>query len=102
VYVAGGVGVVGLALGIGAGLEASSRNSSLQGECSGHVCPSSAQPDIDAFRTWRDWSTAGYVLAAAGVVGGVVLWLSAPKDSTHDTTAGLWIGPRGAGITGGF
>jgi hypothetical protein len=101
-YVAGGIGVAGLALGIGAGLTASSRNSALQGECRGSVCPSSAQPDIDAFRTWRDWSTAGYVLAGLGLVGGVVLWLTAPKSSGGDAAAQLWIGPRGAGLAGSF
>jgi hypothetical protein len=100
--VAGGVGVAGLALGIGAGLVASSRSGALASECSGHSCPSSAQPDIDAFHTWRDWSTVGYVLAGAGLVGGVVLWLTAPKDSPHDAAAGLWIGPRGARIAGSF
>jgi len=101
-WVAGGAGVAGLVLGIGAGVTASSHNSALQGECHGSVCPSSAQPDIDAFRTWRDWSTAGYVLAGVGLVGGVVLWLTAPSSSTHDTAAQLWIGPRGAGLAGSF
>jgi hypothetical protein len=101
-YVAGAVGVAGLALGIGTGLEASSRNATLQHECTGHVCPSYAQADIDAFRTWRDWSTVGYVLAGVGLAGGVVLWLTAPKDSTHDIAAQLWLGPRGAGLAGTF
>src|SRR5579859_6529384 len=101
-YVAGGIGVAGLALGIGAGLTASSRNSTLQGECPHNVCPSSAQPDIDAFRTWRDWSTAGYVVAALGLVGGVVLWLTAPKSSGGDRAAQLWIGPRGVGLAESF
>jgi hypothetical protein len=101
-YVAGGVGVAGLVLGIGAGIAASSRNSALQGECHGSACPSSAQPDIDAFRSWRNWSTAGYVLAGVGLVGGVVLWLTAPRSSTPDTAAALWIGPQGAGLAGSF
>jgi hypothetical protein len=101
-YVAGGAGIAGLAVGIVAGLTASSHNSALQNECHGNVCPSSAQPDIDAFRTWRDWSTAGYVLAGVGLVGGVVLWLTAPKSSSHDTAAKLWIGPQGAGLAGSF
>lgn len=101
-YVAGSAGIAGLALGIGAGLAAGSHNSALQGECHGNVCPSSAQSDIDAFRTWRDWSTAGYILAGVGLVGGVVLWLTAPKSSTRDTAAQVWIGPRSAGLAGRF
>jgi hypothetical protein len=100
-YIAGGAGIAGLALGIGAGIAASSRNSALQNECRGDVCPSSARPDIDAFRTWRDWSTAGYVLAGVGLVGGVVLWLTAPRGSSRDA-AQLWIGPRGAALAGSF
>lgn len=101
-YVAGGAGIAGLVLGIGAGVTASSHNSTLQSECHRNVCPPSAQPDIDAFRTWRDWSTAGYVLAGVGLVGGVVLWLTTSRSSTRDTAAQLWIGPRGAGLAGSF
>jgi hypothetical protein len=102
VYVAGGAAVVGLALGIGAGVAASSRNSALATECTGNACPPGAQQDIGAFRTWRDWSTAGYVLAAAGLVGGVVFWLAAPGDKAQGAAAHLWIGPRGAGVAGSF
>jgi hypothetical protein len=101
-YVAGGVGVAGLALGIVAGLTASSRNSTLQKECPGNVCPPTAQSDIDAFHTWRDWSTAGYVLAGVGLAGAVVLWVTAPRSSTHDTSIELRLGPRGADLVGSF
>jgi hypothetical protein len=101
-YVAGGLGIAGLGLGIAAGLTAGSHNSELQRECQGNVCPASARPDIDAFRTWRDWSTAGYILAGVGVTGGVVLWLMAPKTSPRDTAVELRIGPRSAGLTGSF
>jgi hypothetical protein len=101
-YAAAGAGIAGLALGIGAGLAASSRNDALQAECVGPVCPPGAQQDIDAFRTWKGWSTAGYVLAGVGLAGGVVLWLTAPTGSTQGTTAQLSIGPGGAGLGGSF
>jgi hypothetical protein len=101
-YVAGGAGLAGLALGIAAGLTASSRNSALQKDCQGNVCPPSARSDIDAFHTWRDWSTAGYVLAGVGLTGAVVLWSTAPRPSTHDTAVQLFIGPRGAVFVGSF
>jgi hypothetical protein len=102
-YVAVGLGVAGLALGIGAGTTASSSNAALQKECSGNDCPPTAQHDIDSFRTWRDWSTVGYAIAAAGIAGGAILfWFSATKPRAKDPTAGLWIGPRGAGFRGTF
>jgi hypothetical protein len=102
-YVAVGLGVAGLALGIGAGTTASSSNAALQRECSGNECPPTAQHDIDSFRTWRDWSTVGYAIAAAGIAGGAILfWFSATKPRAKDPTAGLWIGPRGAGFSGTF
>ena len=104
-YIAAGAGIAGLAIGIGTGLAATSKHATLENECPGpvHHCTSpSAQNDIDAFNTARDWSTAGYVFAVAGLAGGVILWLAAPKAATNDSTAGLRIGPHTAGFSARF
>lgn len=101
-YVAAGVGAVGLALGIGAGVAADSKHAALEGECGpGSVCALGVQSDIDDFHALRAWSTVGYVLAAAGLAGGAILWLTGPKSSNH-VSARVWIGPRTAGFAGTF
>jgi len=104
-YVAAGAGIAGLAIGIATGLAATSKHATLENECPGpeHGCtPPFPQQDIDAFHTARDWSTAGYVFAVAGLAGGVILWLAAPRAATKDTTAGFRIGPHTAGFSARF
>jgi hypothetical protein len=102
-YIAAGAGIAGLAIGIGTGIAATSRHATLEQECPDpDKCTPSAQHDIDAFNTARDWSTAGYVFAVAGLAGGVILWLAAPKAATNDSTAGFRIGPHTAGFSARF
>lgn len=101
-WVAFGVGGAGLLLGGTAGLVAGGKHSTLSGECnnSAGTCAAQYAGDLDAFHTWRTVSTIGYVVGALGVVGGAVLWLTAPK--AHGTTAQVWLGPASAGIKGRF
>jgi hypothetical protein len=105
-YIAAGAGIAGLAIGIGTGIAATSKHAKLEQECPGpeHACtsPPAAQEDIDAFNTARDWSTAGYVFAVAGLAGGVILWLAAPKAATSNSTAGFRIGPHTVGFSARF
>ena len=103
--VAGSVGLAGLAVGVGAGIAGSSQHSALSGECStaSGSCPSSAQTDLDAFHTWRTFSTVGYVVGAVGVVAVGVLFLTAPssRGSSGGATK-LYVGPASAGLAGVF
>ena len=102
-YVAAGVGVVGLAVGIGTGIAATSKHSALEGEgcpASGGMCPPAAQDDLNDFHTLKSWSTVWYVIGAAGIVGGVGIWLIVPKAT--ETKTGVWIGPGSAGWAGTF
>jgi len=102
-FAAGGAGVIGLGVGIGAGLAATSKHATLAGECqSNGACPTSAQGDLDSFHSLRTATTVAYVIGAAGVIGGVVLWLTAPSNREHGATAQLWLGPASAGIGGRF
>jgi hypothetical protein len=98
--VAGGIGVAGLAVGLVAGIVGTSKHSTLVGECPGNACPSSAQGDLDSFRTLRTASTVGYVVGVLGIAGGAVLWLTAPSPSAP--AIGVRIGPASAGVTGTF
>jgi hypothetical protein len=102
-YIAAGAGVAGLAIGIGTGIAATSRHGTLEKECPDpDNCTSSAQRDIEDFNTARDWSTAGYVFAVAGLAGGLILWLAAPKAATSNSTTGFRIGPHTAGFSARF
>ena len=103
-FAAGGVGVVGLGVGIGAGLAATSKHSTLQRECTGSVCPSTAQGDIDSFHSLRVVSAVGYAVGALGLVGGGVLFLVAPTRSGATAAAGVtpWLGLGTAGVGGAF
>jgi hypothetical protein len=98
--VAGGVGVAGLVFGIASGLAAQSKHTALAGECSGGQCPPSAQGEIDSFHSLRTLSTIGYVVGAAGIVGGVVLWLTAPTSA--GPALGMRLDPTSARVVGAF
>jgi hypothetical protein len=84
-FVAGGLGIAGLATGIVTGLMASSRHSTAASSCPDNVCPpgGSGWDDVQSFRTLRTVSTVGYVVGAVGLAGGVTLWLTAPKQSSR-------------------
>jgi hypothetical protein len=99
--VVGGVGVAGVVVGVATALAATSKHTTLQGECSGSTCPPSAQGDLDSFHTLRTVSAVGYVVGALGIAGGVALWLLAPKQADA-ASARLWLSPGAAGVAGAF
>ncbi len=100
----GGTGVVSLVVGGISGLVAVWRHEALVAECNleGGACPPAAQGDLDSFRSLRTASTVFYVVGGLGLVGGAVLWISAPKPSTDSSAMGLVIGPGSAHIGGTF
>jgi len=102
-WAAFGVGGVGLAFGVIAGLVAGGKHSSLSNVCdnNGGTCPPAYADDLDSFHSWRTVSTIGYVVGGLGVAGGVTLWLTAPKAQSAKT-ARVWVGPASAGVGGRF
>jgi hypothetical protein len=96
-----GLGAAGIVVGVATGIAAGSKHAALEGECTENNCPTSAQSDLDGFRALRTWSTVGYVVGIAGLAGGTVLWLTAPKTGERSAAA-LWIGPAFAGAAGRF
>jgi len=102
--VAGGVGVVGLVVGVSAGVAGSSKHSTLSGECdnASGTCPPSAASDLDAFRSLRTVSTVGYVVGALGVVAGGVLFFAMPTPKESAASRGLYLGPTTCGFAGAF
>jgi hypothetical protein len=94
-----GVGLAGLALGVGAGVAALGKRDALEEACdaSGR-CPGSESGDLSDYRSLRTWSTVGYVVAAAGLVGGAGVWLFGARRSS----ARAWIAPMSVGVSGAF
>ncbi len=99
--VAGGVGVVGVVVGVATALAATSKHTTLLGECSGSTCPPSAKGDLDSFHVLRTVSAVGYVGGVVGIVGGAALWYFAPSRPS-DASTRVWVGPVSAGVMGAF
>lgn len=103
--VSGGLGVVGLGIGAGFGLDASAKKSSyeqhpLGGKCVDELCVTISKDAVTAATVSTIGFVAGGVLAACGLA----LWLTAPgKDRSGRTLAVLpMTGPQGtgAGVSG--
>jgi hypothetical protein len=99
--VVGSVGVAGLAVGgIFGGLAASSY-STANNECPSHSgCSPQAMNDRSSASTLASVSTAGIIAGGVLVVGGLTVFLTAPKHSA--ATVGLEVRPGGLALTGGF
>lgn len=81
--VAAGVGVLGVAVGSYAGLRAMSLRDDADRSCGGPAplpCPREGVDAADRARTFGDVSTVAFVVGAAGLVGGAVLWFTAPSQ----------------------
>jgi hypothetical protein len=91
--VALGVAAAGATVGSVFGAFALRDKSRLEGECAGKACPTGSQNDIDAVSRDGWVSTIGFGVAAAGLVAGVVLWLTTggPAAPPHD--GALDVGP---------
>jgi hypothetical protein len=81
-WVSFGVGAVGLATGIAAGVVATNAHAEAERECRAGVClrGSSGEDAAQRFRDFRVASTLGYAVGAAGVGAGVALFLMSRRD----------------------
>jgi hypothetical protein len=98
----GGVGVVGLALGTVFGLQAKSKNDDASSACPD---PSRcSQSGIDLDKKARDAatiSTIGFIAGGALLVGGAVLFFTAPASPEPAASVGVRATPGGAAMTFG-
>lgn len=91
--VAASVGVVGLGVGIGFGLDSMSKHDSAKAACPDNPCATKAGVTL-----WSDavsagnYSTAGFIVGAVGLAGGAALWLTGKPASEADEKAGTQIG----------
>ncbi len=101
----GGAGLIGIGLGTVFALDASSKWSSVTAKCPDRVCPDNAARDDvgstkDAASRSATFGTIGLVAGGALLVGGAVLFFTAPKGSSEQAVRlAPMVGREVAGIT---
>jgi hypothetical protein len=100
-YVAGGVGVAGLATFTIFGLMSNSNYSDLQNAC--HpvtACPGSKSGEIDNGKTYQLVANIGLGVGIVGVAAGATLFVLSLGGKSSPTATGLVIGPSFVGLRG--
>jgi hypothetical protein len=104
-YVAGGVGVAGLATFTVFGLMSNSTYDGLKNDCPNGACPASKKDDISSGKTQQTIANIGLVVGAVGLATGVTLFVisAKKKDSPPPAaTASITAGPGYVGLQGAF
>jgi len=98
-YVAGGVGVAGLATFTIFGLMSNSNYSDLQNSC--HPgCPASKSSEIDNGKTYQLVANIGLGVGIVGVAAGATLFVLSLGGKSAPATTGLVVGPSFVGVRG--
>jgi serine/threonine-protein kinase len=102
--VAGGVGVAALGTGAFFGVRSLSKHSEYVSHCNGSLCDAAGVAAHDDAVSAGNLSTIAFAVGGALVVGGAVLWLTAPSASTGDVKVAPVVGPgtMGVSIAGGW
>jgi hypothetical protein len=104
-YVAGGVGVAGLATFGIFGAMSSSKYSSLDSTCPDHQCPPGAQDDISSGKTFQTIANVGLAVGIVGLGAGTALFIlggSGDKERQSQGATRLRVGVGSVAFTGGF
>lgn len=104
-YVAGGVGVAGLATFTIFGLLSNSTYDGLKSDCPNNACPASKSDDISKGKTQQTIANIGLVVGAVGVAAGVTLFVISSKKADPSPTAAsarVTAGPGYVGLQGAF
>ncbi len=103
-YASLAVGALGVGAGTGFGLMAVSSKQGLDAQCTGGVCPTTAQGDINTARAWAAASTTGWIVGGLSLGLGAYLFFS--ESPASKSASGLRlspvVGPQGAYVTGSF
>jgi hypothetical protein len=100
-FVAGGVGVVGIGVGITTGIMALGKKSTTDEQCSEALqrCSQEGHDAASSGRTLAAVSTVGWIVGALGVGAGVYLILSSGSEKGPATALQTTALPGGAGLT---
>jgi hypothetical protein len=96
-----GLAAAGIGVGTVFGIIAVGNKSDLDLACPNRGCPPSAEPQITTLKRNAVVSTIGFLVGAAGMVGGVGYLLLAP-GRTESGRVHPFIGPGLAGVVGSF
>jgi hypothetical protein len=100
-----GLGGAGLVAGGVTGIVALSKRSTLRdsGSCSSDMkhCDPELGTTVNAYNTMRTVSAVGFFAGGILAAAGVTLLLTSPKQESAPLV-GLWLGPSGATLVGGF
>jgi hypothetical protein len=98
-WVAAGLGVVGIGVGVTMALVARSQNEKLAKACPDQQCIRANWSAVDSYNNSKLASTIGFVAGGACLVAGVILVLVAPSgEQTSDPRLAFGIGPRSAQV----
>ena len=101
-YVAGGVGLVGLAsFGVFGYLDHSTFWN-LKSKCSGSGCSSDPSHDVDAGRRYQLFANIGLGVGAVGLATSVTLFLVSGKSKSEERPVALRLGPGAIAVDGRF
>ncbi len=101
VWIGGGVGAVGIAVGASTGIVAMSKASAVKNACYGLLCPYSIDGDLSSGRTLANVSTIAFAVGGAGVATMVVgFFLGGHRQEAARLAP--WVGPGSAGVGGTF
>jgi hypothetical protein len=92
---AGVIGVAGVTLGTIFGLKSKAKHDAASSHCSGSTCTDDDGVQLRSQAiSAGNWSTASFIVGAAGLTGGALLWFTAssPKQEQPTTQVGLGFG----------
>jgi hypothetical protein len=103
-YVAGGVGIAGVATFAIFGLMNNAKHSKLQDNCNNGQCPADLQSDADAGKRYQTIANIGLVVGVVGLGTGTVLYLISGKQNKEKAARHVPArhGPRIDGVSLGY
>jgi len=101
-YVAGGVGVAGVATFAIFGAMNNSKHSKLEDECTNGVCPADLESDRDAGKKYQTIANIGLVVGVVGLGAGTALYLMSGKSEKTAVHRPQKTGPRVTDVSVGY
>lgn len=100
-YVAGGIGIVGIAVGAVTGFVALGKKSTIDDNCPDRQCNAEGREAVDSGQSMATISTIGFGIGVVGLATGVVLWLVAPSGESSNVGSSRPLRVGSAHVPGG-